>query len=170
MSPPFRPKYRGVWVNPWPSGSGEHDRRVRAEFDSESDAHFWWYGIPAGSRSAFRLENLKGEEIVVRGITEGDGRLSHTHAVLASIDVAERQEREGRIEASGLAKGDLVRVVGKIRRRDPGMPETETPGRILGFVKDPAQWPVCVCWVVSDEPKRRLRAWFDFGDVEKVTE
>lgn len=168
----FRPSYRGVWVNPYPSSDGSRDRRVRAEFESETDAGWWWYGIPGGSRSAFRLENLKGEEIVIRGLADKDDRLSHTEAVLASVDAAERKEREEAIEASGLAKGDVVRVVGQIRLRDPGTPrgEIESSARILGFVKDPTAWPVCIYWTARDDPKRKLRAWCEFDDVEKVEE
>lgn len=163
----LKPKYRGVWVSPYTGEDGSHHRRIRAEFDSSTDAHWWWYGIPEHVRSSFRIENMDGEEVVVRGRRERDGRLSHTSVILASIDRAEREKRKRQIEASGFAKGDSVRPLREPRLRDPNWKwETKItgPGVILGFLEDPTQRPVCVYWV--DDQNNRYRAWFEFDDIE----
>src|SRR5436305_1025343 len=102
----FEAKFRGVWVNPRANSDGSHDRKVRAEFSSEYDAAAWLYGLSVPS--AFAIENAEGVEVVIRGRTELDGRLSHTYAVLASLDKAEREQRQQEIADSGFKKGDLV--------------------------------------------------------------
>jgi hypothetical protein len=166
----YKPKFRGVWVNP--HGEDDGYAKVRATFGSETDASAWLYGMRSPN---FAIEDMDGTRLVIRCHKERNGRLSHTYTIhtytiLASVDRAEREARLAEIEASGLAKGDYVTVSGRAKFSDPrgGWTENiETHGRILGLLEDPTEWPVCVYWIDSENDKR-VRAWYNFDQVTRV--